>query len=61
MKPRSEMIQDDSRVASEDVQENMRAVGDVTAAGAEIIIWNAEAVQQALQSAAEIVVRMTEY
>jgi phasin protein len=58
----TEMIQDDSRVASEDVHENMRAVGDATAqAGAEMIIQNAEAVQQALQSAAEIVVRMTEY
>ena len=66
MNPRSdlptEMIRDDSRVASEDVHENMRAAGDVTAqAGAEIIIRNAETVQQALQSGAEITVRMTEY
>jgi hypothetical protein len=56
------MIRDDSRVASEDVHENMRAAGDVTAqAGAEIIIRNAETVQRALQSGAEIAVRMTEY
>jgi hypothetical protein len=40
----------------------MRAVGDVTAqVGAEIIIRNAETVQQAVQSGAEIAVRMTEY
>ena len=40
----------------------MRAVGDATAqAGAEIIIRNTRAVQQAVQSTAEIVVRMTEY
>ena len=60
--PSTEMIRDDSRVASEDVHENMRAAGDVTAqAGAEIILLNAKTVQQALQSAAEIAVRMTEY
>ena len=58
----AEMTQDDSRVASENVHENMRAVGDATAqAGAEIIIRNTRAVQQAVQSTAEIVVRMTEY
>ena len=66
MNPRSdlatEMIPDDSRVASEDVYENMRTVGDVTAqAGAEIIIRNAGTAQQALQSGAEIAVRMTDY
>jgi hypothetical protein len=66
MNPRSdlstEMIRDDSRIASEHMHENIRAVGDVTAqVGAEIIIRNAEAVQQALQSGAEIAVLMTEY
>ena len=40
----------------------MRAAGDATAqVGAETIIRNAEAIQQALQSGAEIAVRMTEY
>jgi phasin protein len=66
MNPRSdlstEMIRDDSRVASEDVHENMRLAGDGTAKpGAEIIIRNAEAVQHALRSGAEIAVRMTEH
>ena len=66
MNPRSdlstEMIRDDSRVAPEHAHENMRAVGDVaTQANAEIIIRDAETVQQALQSGAEIAVRMTEY
>lgn len=61
--PSTEMIRDDTRVASEDVHENMRAAGDVTAqAGAEIILRNAKTVQQALRSAAEIwLCGMTEY
>ena len=66
MNPRSDlsraMIRDDSRVASEDVQQSMRAVGNVATQGnAEIIISDVETVQQALQSGAEIAVRMTEY
>ena len=66
MNPRSDlsraMIRDDSRVASEDVQQSMRAVGNVAMQGnAEIIISDVETVQQALQSGAEIAVRMTEY
>ena len=66
MNPRSDlsraMIRDDSRVASEDVQQSMRVVGNVTTqANAEIIISDVETVQQALQSGAEIAVRMTEY
>ena len=66
MNPRSdlatEMTQDNSRVASEHMHENMRAAGDVTAqVCAEIIIGHGGTVQQALQSGAEIVVRMTAY
>ena len=66
MNPRSdsstEMIRDDSRVASEYMHENMRAAGDVTAqVCAEFIIGHGGTVQQALQSGAEIAVRMTEY
>jgi Phasin protein len=66
MNPRSdlatEMTQDNSRVASEHMHENMRAAGDVTAqVCAELIIRNAGTAQQALQSGAEIAVRMTDY
>ena len=66
MNPRSdlatEMTQDNSRVASEHMHENMRAAGDATAqVCAELIIRNAGTVQQALQSGAEIAVRMTDY
>jgi len=66
MNPRSDlsraMIRDDSRVASENVHENMQVADDATAqVGAEIIIHNAETVQQALQSGAAIAVQMTEY
>ena len=66
MNPRSdlatEITQDNSRVASEHMHENMRATGDATAqVCAELIIRNAGTVQQALQSGAEIAVRMTDY
>jgi hypothetical protein len=66
MNPRSdlatEMTQDNSRVASEHMHENMRAAGDATGqVCAEIISRNAGTVQQALQSGTEIAVRMTEY
>ena len=66
MNPRSdlatEMTQDNSRVASAHMHENMRAAGDATVqVCAELIIRNAGTVQQALQSGAEIAVRMTEY
>jgi len=66
MNPRSdlatEMTQDGSRVASEHTHENIRGAGDTTAqVRAEIIIRNTGTVQQALQSGAEIAVRMTEY
>jgi hypothetical protein len=66
MNPRSdlatEITQDNSRIASEQMHENMRAARDVTAqVCAELIIRNAGTVQQALQSGAEIAVRMTDY
>ena len=66
MNPRSdlatEMTHANSRVASEHMHENMRAAGDATGrVCAEIISRNAGTVQQALQSGAEIAVRMTEY
>ena len=57
----TEMTQDDSRVVFEHVQEKLRAADATAQAGAELIIRNAGNVQQALQSGAEIVVRMTEY
>ena len=63
MNPRSdlatEMTEDNSRVASEHMHENMRTAGDTTAqVCAGIIIRNAGTVQQALQSGAEIAVRI---
>ena len=65
MNPRSdlatEMTQDDSRVVFEHVQEKLRAADATAQAGAELIIRNAGNVQQALQSGAEIAVRMTDY
>ena len=66
MNPRSdlatELTQDNSRIASEHMQEAMRPAGDATAqVCAELIIGNAGTVQQALQSGAEIAVRMTDY
>jgi hypothetical protein len=65
MNPRSdlstEMIQHDIRHLSQPAPETIRAADDSTAqADAEIIIRNAETVQRALQSGAEIAVRMTE-
>ena len=64
MNPRShlprEMIRDDSRVAREEVDENMRAADDVTAqVSAEVIVRNADG--HTPQSGAEIAVRMTKY
>ena len=66
MNPRSDLAtkitQDNSRVASVHMHENMRAAGDATAqVCAELIVRNAGTVQQALQSGAEIAVRMTDY
>jgi Phasin protein len=58
----TKITQDNSRVASEQMHKNMRAAGDVTGqVCAELIIRNAGTVQQALQSGAEIAVRMTDY
>ena len=65
MNPRSdlatEMTQDDSRVVFEHVPGNKRAADATAQAGAELIIRNAETIQEAVQSGAEIAVRMTEY
>ncbi|MFY9735128.1 MAG: hypothetical protein WAL40_05915 [Rhodoplanes sp.] len=65
MNPRSdlatEMTQDGSRVVFEHVHENMRAADATAQAGGELIIRNAETIQEAVQSGAQIAVRMTEY
>ena len=63
MNPRSdlaiEMTQDDRRV--EHVHETMRAADATAQTGAELIVRNASTIQEAVQSGAEIAVRMTEY
>ena len=50
----TEMTQDDSRVVFERAHENMRAADATAQAGAELIIRNAETIQEAVQSGAEM-------
>ena len=57
----TEMTQDNSRVVFEHVYENMRAADATAQVYAELNIRNAETIQEAVQSGAEIAVRMAEY
>ncbi len=57
----TEMTQDNSRVVFEHVYENMRAADATAQVYAELNIQNAETIQEAVQSGAEIAVRMAEY
>jgi hypothetical protein len=58
----TEMIRHDTCLLSEPAHETIRAAGDFTEQMAsEMIIRSTQTVQQAVQSGAEIAVRMTEY